>query len=167
MHTFRPQSLCHRGSRGPRGPRNGNVQQLKDAVGVWTYQAFTTGLASFALKILNGKNIENTQPLKLKKIIDLQWKSTDRIAHIPNYISGRQHLGKHGHQCAKAQEIRPIVFNVSQTFMQLPAHIIPFIFKCIQRIQKAQMNFTYYTKIVEWKKANDHTLQETNNTLQQ
>lgn len=51
--TFLRQSLFHRDSRGPR-----------DAIGVLTYQAFTTGLASFALKILNGKNIENTQPLQ-------------------------------------------------------------------------------------------------------
>lgn len=133
-----------------------------------TYHEFVTGVASFALSIVKGKNTAKMQPLKLNENkmsfcenfpFDIPSKWNFKLATVWNqpkfdfrnspYKNGRRQLREDCQNGAKPKKIWPMGFDVCKSFVKLPAHVAPFILKRVQTIQQTQMNIAYDAKVIE------------------
>lgn len=52
---------------------------------------------------------------------------------------GLRQLGEHGEWGAKAEKVRPVVFDVGESLVQLPAHVDPLVLERVQRVKEARV----------------------------
>lgn len=100
-----------------------------------------TGVASFALSIVKGKNTAKMQPLKLNE--NMMSLCENFSFEIPSnqpkfdlnklpYKNGRRQLREDCQNGAKPKKIWPMGFDVCKSFVKLPAHVTPFILERVQ-----------------------------------
>lgn len=66
-----------------------------------------------------------------------------------------------GERQTKSNEVRPLGFNEGEPFVQLPAHVKPLVFKCIQRVEKTHVDHAEnFTQWIKRHRADQHCLQQ-------
>lgn len=59
--------------------------------------------------------------------------------HVPDYVAVWP-ASEHSQREAKPNEVWPVVLNVRKPTVEFPAHIKPFVFKGIQRVEQAHVD---------------------------